>query len=264
MKAVALIAFFLCAGLAGMAPARSESFPTHALHLVVAYAAGGTGDIVARLLADKLALALGQNVVVENRAGASGAIGTHSVVSAAPDGHTLLLGQPAEVAINQHWIKGLTYDPDTDLQPVALATIVPLALVIPANAPYATVAEMLSAAKTHPLAFASAGTGTPGHFAGELVKLRSGGNMTHVLRCARSKRSPGSARGFLLFRISGGNCPGEGRHLEAACRLDGQALTGRPGCADRRRGYRICRFRYQPVAGHIRSARDAEGRGVAP
>jgi len=163
-----------------MAPARSESFPTHALHLVVAYAAGGTGDIVARLLADKLALALGQNVVVENRAGASGAIGTHSVVSAAPDGHTLLLGQPAEVAINQHWIKGLTYDPDTDLQPVALATIVPLALVIPANAPYATVAEMLSAAKTHPLAFASAGTGTPGHFAGELVKLRSGGNMTHV------------------------------------------------------------------------------------
>jgi tripartite-type tricarboxylate transporter receptor subunit TctC len=180
MKAVALMSTFLCAGLAAMAPARSESFPTHTLHLVVAYAAGGTGDIVARLLSDKLALALGHNVVVENRAGASGAIGTHSVVSAAPDGHTLLLGQPAEVAINQHWIKGLTYDPDTDLQPVALATVVPLALVIPANAPYATVAEMLSAAKTHALTFASAGTGTPGHLAGELLKLRSGGNMTHV------------------------------------------------------------------------------------
>jgi tripartite-type tricarboxylate transporter receptor subunit TctC len=161
-------------------PAQAQPFPGRTIHLVVPYAPGGTGDIVARLISDKLAAALGQSVVVENRPGASGAIGTQSVVSAAPDGHTLLVGQTAEVAINQHWIKTLGYDPEKDLQPVALATIVPLALVIPAAAPYATVPDMLKASATRALAFASAGTGTPGHFAGEFLKLRTNGNLTHV------------------------------------------------------------------------------------
>src|SRR6266545_1725140 len=154
----------VAAALAATAlPAWAQSFPSRPVHLVVCYAPGGTGDIVARLISDKLAAALGQ-----------------TVVSAAPDGHTLLVGQPAEVAINQHWIKGLAYDPINDLQPVALATVVPLALVIPATAPYSTVAEMLNASKARGLSFASAGTGTPGHFAGELLKLKTGSNLTHV------------------------------------------------------------------------------------
>jgi tripartite-type tricarboxylate transporter receptor subunit TctC len=161
-------------------PASAQGFPNRPVHLIVAYAPGGTGDIVARLISDRLAAALGQSVVVENRAGASGAIGAQSVVSAAADGHTLLLGQTAEVAINQHWIKGLSYDPAKDLQPVALATIVPLALVIPAAAPYATLPDLLKASTRRELTFASSGTGTPGHFAGELLKLRSKTNMTHV------------------------------------------------------------------------------------
>jgi tripartite-type tricarboxylate transporter receptor subunit TctC len=176
-----LAAAMLAAGLALVAPpAWAQSFPSRTVHLVVSYAPGGTGDIVARLISDRLAAALGQTVVVENRAGASGSIGAQSVVSAAPDGHTLLVGQPAEVAINQHWIRGLTYDPERDLQPVALATIVPLALVIPGTAPYATVPDMLKASASRTLSFASAGTGTPGHFAGELLRLRTGSNMTHV------------------------------------------------------------------------------------
>src|SRR5262245_14264029 len=103
-----------------------------------------------------------------------------AVVAAPPDGHTLLVGQPAEVAINQHWIKGLIYDPIRDLQPVALATIVPLALVIPAAAPYTTLPDMLKASAARGLTFASAGTGTPGHFAGGLLKLRTKSNLTHV------------------------------------------------------------------------------------
>jgi tripartite-type tricarboxylate transporter receptor subunit TctC len=176
-----LAAAMLAAGFAVVAPpAWAQSFPSRTVHLVVSYAPGGTGDIVARLISDRLAAALGQTVVVENRAGASGSIGAQSVVSAAPDGHTLLVGQPAEVAINQHWIRGLTYDPERDLQPVALATIVPLALVIPGTAPYATVPDMLKASASRALSFASAGTGTPGHFAGELLRLRTGSNMTHV------------------------------------------------------------------------------------
>jgi tripartite-type tricarboxylate transporter receptor subunit TctC len=165
-----LVAAFLTAAIALSAAA--QTFPSRNVHLIVAYAPGGTGDIVARLISDRLATVLGQSVVVENRAGASGAIGTQSVVSAPPDGHTLLLGQTAEVAINQSWLTGLSYDPDRDLQPVALATIVPLALVIHAAAPYATLPEMITASARKELAFASSGTGTPGHFAGELLKLR--------------------------------------------------------------------------------------------
>jgi tripartite-type tricarboxylate transporter receptor subunit TctC len=175
-----VIGFLSATLVAAALPAWAQTFPSRPVHLVVSYAPGGTGDIVARLISDKLAAALGQTVVVENRAGASGSIGAQSVVSATPDGHTLLVGQPAEVAINQHWIRGLGYDPINDLQPVALATVVPLALVIPAAAPYATVTDMLQASKARGLSFASAGTGTPGHFAGELLKLKTGSNLTHV------------------------------------------------------------------------------------
>jgi len=114
-----IIATLLAAGFTAQ-PAWTQSFPSRTVHLVVPYAAGGTGDIVARLISDKLAAALGQTVVVENRAGSSGSIGAQSVVSAAPDGHTLLVGQTAEIAINQHWVKGLIYDPGKDLQPVGV------------------------------------------------------------------------------------------------------------------------------------------------
>jgi tripartite-type tricarboxylate transporter receptor subunit TctC len=180
MKTTSLIAALIALFSATAAPARAQSYPSRTVHLVVAYAPGGTGDIVARLISDRLAAALGQPVVVENRPGASGSIGTQSVVSAAPDGHMLLVGQTAEVAINQNWIKGLAYDPEKDLQPVALATTVPLALVIPAAAPYATLPDMLKDSARKELTFASSGTGTPGHFAGELLKLRTKTNMTHV------------------------------------------------------------------------------------
>lgn len=162
-------------------PVTAETYPSRPVTLVVAYAAGGTGDIVARVLADRLGSALGQSVVVENRAGASGAIATRSVVAAAPDGHTLLVGQTGEIAITPHWSKSAGYDPDKDLQPVALATIVPLALVAPSKASYSTVSEMLKAAATgRGLSFASAGAGTPGHFAGEVLKLKTHANLVHV------------------------------------------------------------------------------------
>ena len=151
-------------------PALAQPFPSKTVHLIVAYSPGGTGDVVARVIADKLGAALGQTVVVENRPGASGAIGATAVVNAPPDGHTLLVGQTAEITVNQYWIKGLTYDPK-DLQPVALATVVPLALAIPGKAPYASMAEFFKAMKESGkrFSFASAGTGTPGHLAGEYL-----------------------------------------------------------------------------------------------
>jgi tripartite-type tricarboxylate transporter receptor subunit TctC len=162
-------------------PAAAQTFPNRPVHLIVAYSAGGTGDVVARIIGDRLGQALGQTVVVENRAGASGAIGATAVLNAAPDGHTLLVGQTAEIVVNQYWIKGLTYDPK-DLMPVALATVVPLALTIPGGAPYSTMAEMLKAAdaSAKPFTFASAGTGTPGHFAGEYLSAKMPGKLVHV------------------------------------------------------------------------------------
>lgn len=163
------------------APAvQADTFPSRTVRLVVPYAAGGTGDIVARAVADRLGLALGQSVVVENRAGATGSIGTQSVAASAPDGHTLLVGQTGEIAINPHWNKNIGYDPDKDLVPVALATVVPLALVVPGQAPYGTVAEMLALSRQRGLTFASAGTATPGHFAGEVLKAKTQSNLTHV------------------------------------------------------------------------------------
>jgi len=161
-------------------PAEAQTYPSRNIRMIVPYAAGGTGDIVARLISDKLAAVLGQSVVIENRPGASGAVGTQSVVTAAPDGYTLLVGQTGEIAINPHWGKGTGYDPEKDLQPVALATIVPLALVVPGKASYSTVPEMLKISQDRGLSFASAGLGTPGHFAGELLRLKGKGKITHV------------------------------------------------------------------------------------
>src|SRR3954453_15956940 len=177
-----MLRFLLAAafGVFGL-PAFAQPFPLKPVHLIVAYSPGGTGDVVARVIADKLGAALGQTVVVENRAGASGAIGATAVVNSAPDGHMLLVGQTAEITVNQYWIKGLTYDPK-DLQPVALATVVPLALTIPGKAPYASMAEFFTAMKESgkQFSFASAGTGTPGHLAGEYLSAKLPGKLVHV------------------------------------------------------------------------------------
>jgi tripartite-type tricarboxylate transporter receptor subunit TctC len=173
-------AVMAAAAVVAALPASAQQYPSRTVRLVVPFAAGGTGDIVARVLSERLAAALGQSVVVENRPGATGAIGSKAVLSAAPDGHTLLVGQTGEMAINQHWAKGLGYDPVADFQPIALATVVPLALVVPGKASYSSVQEMLATSKTRGLSFASAGAATPGHFSGELLKFRTKSNMNHV------------------------------------------------------------------------------------
>jgi tripartite-type tricarboxylate transporter receptor subunit TctC len=178
-----VFAAFSAAGLMASAlPVMAQAYPSRNVTFVVGYAPGGTGDVVARIIAQKLSGVLGKPVVVENRAGASGAIAAQSVARAAPDGHTLLVGQTAEIAINQHLMKDLAYDPRKDLQPIALAAVVPLGLVVPGKAPYSTLAELVNAARSSKqgLSFASAGIGTPGHFAGELLKAKTQSNMAHV------------------------------------------------------------------------------------
>lgn len=173
----------VAASLAALAPGmvRAETYPSRDVTVVVGYAAGGTGDVVARIISEHLARRLGKGVIVDNRPGASGSIAAAHVAKSTPDGLTLLAGQTAEISINPFLMK-LTYDPQTDLMPIALAAVVPLGLVAPEKAPYSTVTEMLADAKKAPtgLTFASSGIGTPGHFAAELLKLKTKANLTHV------------------------------------------------------------------------------------
>ena len=161
-------------------PGLAQSYPSRTVKFVVPYAAGGTSDVITRIIADRLSIALGQPVVVENRPGATGAIGAKVVANAAPDGHTLLAGNTGEIAINPHWAKEIGYSPDKDFLPIAFAGSVPLALVVPGKAPYSTITEMLKAANVRGLSFASAGVATPGYFAGEILKFKTKSNLTHV------------------------------------------------------------------------------------
>ncbi len=174
----------LALGLVLMAlyPAWPDSYPSRPIHLIVNFAPGGTGDIVARLVGARLQRELGQSVIVENRPGAGGTLGARDVANAPPDGYMLTAAQTPEIAINPFFMKGAGYDPLKNLQPLALAGVVPLALVVPSSAPYSTMADFVKFLRTtdQAVTFASAGVGTPGHLAGEYLKLKLNNKMTHV------------------------------------------------------------------------------------
>jgi tripartite-type tricarboxylate transporter receptor subunit TctC len=178
ISAVALAAGLVVAAL----PAQPQTYPNRPIHLIVNFVPGGTGDIIARLIGAKLSIALGQSVVVENRSGAGGTLGARSVVNATPDGYTLNVAQTPEIAINPYFMKDVGYDPLKDLQPIALGGEVPLALAVPAKAPYSTIGEFVTFLRTtdRPVTFASGGVGSSGHLAGELLKLKLNKRLTHV------------------------------------------------------------------------------------
>ena len=163
-------------------PVRSETYPSRPIHLIVNYVPGGTGDIIARLIGGRLSETLGQSVVVENHAGAGGTVGARDVINAEPDGYTLTVAQTPEIAINPYFMKDVGYDPLRDLRPIALGGDVPLALVVPASAPYSTLAEFLTFLRTtdRQATFASGGVGSSGHLAGELLKLKINNKLIHV------------------------------------------------------------------------------------
>src|SRR5580658_10782848 len=179
----AVTAGALAAGLAlASLPAWPQAYPNRPIHLIVSFPPGGTGDIIGRIVANQLSIELGQSFAVENRSGAGGTIGARDVANAAPDGYTLTVGQTPEIAINPYFMKDVGYDPLQDLRPIALGGVVPLALVVPANAPYSTLAEFLAFLRTtdRPMTFASGGVGSSGHLAGELLKLKINNKLTHV------------------------------------------------------------------------------------
>ena len=176
-----LMAFMLLPFLS-LPAALAQSYPTRPIKLIVPYAPGGPGDILGRLMAQKLTDGLGQPVVVDYRPGAGGTIGTEAVARSPADGYTLLIAANGALAINVTLLKTLPYDPLRDLTPVIHVATVPLILTVHPSVPARTVGELIALLKAKPnsYAFASAGNGTPQHLAGELFKSVTGVSMVHV------------------------------------------------------------------------------------
>ena len=172
------------AGLLGLGagPAQAQDYPTKPVRFVVPFAPGGTTDVLARLLGEKLSASLGQQFVIDNQAGAGGNIGTAQVAKAEPDGYTILMGTVGTHAINQSIYPRLPFDPIKDFAPVTLVATVPNVLVVNPEVPVHSVAELIALAKEKPgeLNFASSGNGSSIHLSGELFKSMTGVDMVHV------------------------------------------------------------------------------------
>jgi tripartite-type tricarboxylate transporter receptor subunit TctC len=166
----------------GALQAHAQAWPARAIHLVVPYPPGGPVDVSARLVAPKLQQALGQPVVVENRAGAGGNIGAEHVAKSAADCHTLFMGAIATHAINPALYPNFPYDPVRDFRHIALVVQVPNVLVVNNELPVRTVQDLVGHARSSPgkLDFASGSTGSTGHLAGELFKQLTGTYMVHI------------------------------------------------------------------------------------
>jgi tripartite-type tricarboxylate transporter receptor subunit TctC len=167
---------------AAVAPAPAQDrYPNRPVHFVVSFAAGGSNDIIARVLCDYLSERLGQQFVVENRTGASGNVGAQSVINSPPDGYTLMFVGPNN-AISQSVFKKLPFDFNRDTAPVGGIMLLTNIMVVPPSLPVKTVAEFIAYAKANPgkLNMASPGAGTSPHMSGELFKLMAGIEMQHV------------------------------------------------------------------------------------
>ena len=162
--------------------ASAQSWPTKSIRLVVPYTAGGSSDFVARLMAQKLTEGLGQSVVVDNKPGVAGIVGTEIVAKSAPDGYTLALIGMTTHAANPSLYKTLPYDPVKDFAPISVAIVSPLVLVVNPAVPAKSVQELIAYAKAHPgtVNYGSAGVGNTLHLAGESFKAAAGIDIVHV------------------------------------------------------------------------------------
>jgi tripartite-type tricarboxylate transporter receptor subunit TctC len=160
----------------------ASSYPDRPIRLIAPFAAGGPSDIMARLVSQKLNESMGQPIVVDNRAGAGGAVGCEIAAKAAPDGYTLLLGSSGNLSVNPSLYKKLPYDPVKDFQPITQLEAGPQVLVVHPAVAAKSVQELIALAKARPhaLNFASGGTGTGNHLASELFKATAGIDIVHV------------------------------------------------------------------------------------
>lgn len=181
MTRIPVIASLAITALCGPALAQ-QNYPDKPIRMIVPYAAGGAADITARIVGQKMSEGLGVPVVIDNRGGANGNIGTDAVAKAVPDGYTVLLVASGPIVVNQSLYARLPYDPLTDLAPVTQLTSYQYALVVPAVSPITRIAGLIDAARADPgrISYGSTGIGGGGHLAGELFAGLTGTKMTHV------------------------------------------------------------------------------------
>jgi len=195
-----LLAAALPLALAMGPAAAQQDYPNKPIRLIVPFTPGGVTDTGARVVADKLGARLGQTVVVDNRPGASGNIGTQMVATAAPDGYTLLLGFDGTLVINPHVYAKVPFDTLKDFVPVSKIGDAVLIIVVHPSVPAKTLSELVAYSKTNPggVSYGSAGTGSTPHLAGELLKARTGANFVHV---------PYKGGGQSMTDVVGGSLP---------------------------------------------------------
>lgn len=162
--------------------AKAQSFPDRVVTMVVPFAAGGSTDVVARVIADKMSQLLSQQVIVQNVGGAGGSLGAGNVARADPDGYTILMGTVATHALNPLILKTKPYDAEKDFAPISLLVVVPNVLVVNPELPVKSVQELVELLKANPdkYSYASSGNGTPLHLSGELFKKMAGVTMQHI------------------------------------------------------------------------------------
>ena len=180
MRLIARLCAVVFFGFAG--GALGQTWPAKPVRLIVPYPPGGSADILARAIGQKLSEGIGQQVIIDNRPGAGTAIGAEATAKAAPDGFTILLGTVSSHAINPALTPGLKYDPIKDFAPVSLVASIPFALIVHPSLSANSLNELIALAKARPgaLNFSSAGTGTSNHLAGELFKSMTGTFMVHI------------------------------------------------------------------------------------
>jgi tripartite-type tricarboxylate transporter receptor subunit TctC len=180
----ALVAWSALAGVPALAQGKGAAgdFPARPIRLVVPFPPGGATDILARVTGRRLSEVWGQNVIIDNRPGAGGTLGSTIVARAATDGYTLVMGTNASHAIAPSLYANLAYDPLRDFAPITLVAVVPHVLVVHPSLPAKNVKELIALAKDKPgaLSYGSAGLGTPGHLGMELFKMMASVNMVHV------------------------------------------------------------------------------------
>ena len=178
----ALCAAALGASLPAPGGAQAQSYPSRPIKVVVGFPPGQATDVIARLMAAKLAESLGQPVVVENRPGKGGSLGAEAVAKSPPDGYTLLVSATAPLATNFNLYPSVGYNPATDFAPISLMAWLPFVLIVNPSVPANTLAELIAYAKTRPgaLSYASSGNGTTAHLTMEMLKKAAGIDILHV------------------------------------------------------------------------------------
>ena len=206
------------------APALAQTYPTKPIRMIVPYAAGGTTDVLARIMADKLGQALGQSVIVEYKPGAGGTIGAEAAARSPADGYTILMGAPGSHSTATSLYAKLPYDPVRDFAPIVHVANVPNSIITHPSLPVKSVSELIAYAKSHPgeLTYGSAGTGATTHLTGELFALLANVKLTHI---------PYKGSGQAMIDLLGGqiqmmfeNLPGAANQIRSG-KVRGLAVT---------------------------------------